>query len=372
MLGTWISSMVQNYTFDGLRLDTTINVEPDFFEGFVKSAGVFATGETMDGDNKVVCKWANPIGSLLNYPIYYPLTRAFSSTTGNINDLVTTIYTMKHNCIDPTAFGLFSENHDVERFASMTDDMSQAKNIMAYTLMGDGIPIIYQGQEQHMKGGVSPYTNRAPLWTTKYNTEAELYLHATTLVKARKHFVRTGINYTTQITNVIYEDYHSFAMRKGINGAQVVTVLNNNGESTDDFELYITSGHDWTSGTTVTEVLTCTDITVNGTGCLTVPMGQGKPKVMYPKHLLKDSGLCGNPEPSKFFVPTAYESTISGQPTVIETTVPTSSGDSTSPSAGGHAKLALGSAPQTLPSITAPLATVALSLFFASSGCTII
>ncbi|KAK3069317.1 hypothetical protein LTR53_012438, partial [Teratosphaeriaceae sp. CCFEE 6253] len=47
MFGEWISQMVSNYSIDGLRIDTAINVEPSFFPDFVDSAGVFATGEVM-------------------------------------------------------------------------------------------------------------------------------------------------------------------------------------------------------------------------------------------------------------------------------------------------------------------------------------
>ncbi|KAK4502542.1 hypothetical protein PRZ48_005967 [Zasmidium cellare] len=362
MYGEWIEGMIRNYTFDGLRLDTAINVEPEFFEGFVKAAGVFATGETLDGDNKFVCQWANTIGSVLNYPIYFPLTRAFSNPQGNINDLVSTIYTMKDNCFDPTAYGLFSENHDVERFASMTDDMALAKNIITYTIMGDGIPIIYQGQEQHMSGGTNPYTNRAPLWETQYDTQSELYKHIATLVQARKHIVSSSGNYTTYISDVIYQDYHTFAMRKGFEGGQVITILNNNGETTDDFEVYV-EGHDYQPGTQLTEILTCTNVTVNGTGCLTVPMGQGLPKLIYPTLQLNNSGLCGwpapPPSPSNTAVPTAHPTTINGQTTMI-------AADPTGDSSGSgprpeHTKLALGSAGQHQISITIPILTAALS-----------
>lgn len=385
MFGEWISEMVRNYTFDGLRLDTTINVEPEFFEGFVKSAGVFATGETMDGDNKFVCQWANTIGSVLNYPIYYPLTRAFSNPQGNINDLVSTIYTMKDNCFDPTAYGLFSENHDVERFASMTEDMSLAKNIITYTIMGDGIPIIYQGQEQHMSGGTNPYTNRAPIWETNYDTDAELYKHIATLNKARKHIIDSSGNYTTYITDVIYQDYHTFAMRKGFEGGQVITVLNNNGVFTDDFEVYV-EGHDYVPGTWLTEILTCTNVTVNAAGSLTVPMGGGLPKVIYPTKLMNNSGLCGWPEPpptqSSTPVPTAHSTTIDGHATMIATANPadgasttgTSTEDesttaATKDSTPSNTRPALGSACQQQGiSIRVPVIVAALSILLTSSA----
>lgn len=52
MLTDWIREMVSNYSIDGLRIDTALNVEPEFFPDFVEASGVFATGETMHGDNR--------------------------------------------------------------------------------------------------------------------------------------------------------------------------------------------------------------------------------------------------------------------------------------------------------------------------------
>lgn len=368
MFGKWISGMVKNYTFDGLRIDTTINVEPDFFDGFVKAAGVFATGETLNGDNKFVCSWAKNIGSILNYPIYFPLTRAFASTDGSINDLVTTIYTMKDNCADPTGFGSFSENHDVERFPSMNEDMSLAKNIIAYTVLGDGIPIIYQGQEQHMSGETSPYTNRAPLWSTGYNTNAELYKHISTLTKARQHFLRTSQDYARYISDVPFQDLHSFAMSKGHNGSQVITILTNTGSMQSKYEAHI-DGLDYAPGTQMTEILTCTPLLVNQTGTLSVPMSQGHPKIIYPTELMTGSGLCGHDEVNPMPMPTGGMPTPSGLPSDLPTPTGSSAASSETAASPTSTRLALGSAngPQQT-SIRGVFLVAAATSLFASFG----
>ncbi|KAK5136120.1 hypothetical protein LTR08_004171 [Meristemomyces frigidus] len=271
MFGEWISGMVSNYSIDGLRIDTSINVDPPFFVDFVDTAGVFATGEVMIGDTSVACQWADTIGSILNYPIYYTLTRAFQSSEGSIDDLVETINSVKSNCPNSTSFGSFSENHDVARFASLTDDLALAKNIVAYTILADGIPIIFQGQEQRQWGEMDPYYNRAPLWDTGYNTSAPLYEHIGTLNQFRQQAISVDSDYTDYMAEVIYQDLHSLAMRKGFTGSQVVTVLNNNGQNAEYFELPI-SGHGYTPGTPLTEVLTCTNLSVDAGGLLNVEM----------------------------------------------------------------------------------------------------
>lgn len=318
-----------------------------------------------------VCRWADTIGSILNYPIYYVLVRAFGSPTGNINDLVSTIYTTRANCEDPSAFGIFSENHDVERFAEITNDTALAKNVLTFTLMSDGIPIIYQGQEQHMSGANSPHINRAPLWSTGYDTEAALYRHISTLVLARQHFIRVCDKYATRESHVIYQDYHTIAMRKGHGRAQVITVLNNNGESTEDFEIDV-KDHKLKHFTEVTEILTCTQLTVGKSGYLKVPMGKGLPKVLFPTKLLAHSGLCGMghplPLPSPTLIATTYATTfattIGGYSTMIATSVTT-----TAPSTPKRTKLALGAASHSHTTNDALLVLiVAMSTFLASSG----
>ncbi|KAF2765530.1 putative alpha-amylase, partial [Teratosphaeria nubilosa] len=295
IFGEWISQMVSNYSIDGLRIDTSINVNPSFFTDFVNASGVFAMGEVMQGDDSLACEWEATIGSILNYPIYYTLTRAFESSTGSINDLTLTIESVKQNCKDPTVLGSFSENHDVARFANATDDLALAKNIIAYTVMADGIPIIYQGQEQHMNGGISPYFNRAPLWTTGYDTEAPLYEYIATLNTFRQWAVRTSEDYTLYMNEVIYEDLHNLAMRKGFDGGQVITVLSNNGQDQVYYELAI-DNHGYPAGIQMTEVLTCTNVTVNQTGFLNVGMMAGTPKILYPTDMLYNSSLCEMPD----------------------------------------------------------------------------
>lgn len=53
---------------------------------------------------------------------------------------------VKSECADSTVLGSFSENHDNPRFASLTSDLSLAKNVITYTILADGVPIIYYGQ----------------------------------------------------------------------------------------------------------------------------------------------------------------------------------------------------------------------------------
>jgi alpha-amylase len=53
---------------DGLRVDSTRNVEQDFWPGFNSAAGVYCMGEVADGDVPYVCPYQNYIDGVLNYP----------------------------------------------------------------------------------------------------------------------------------------------------------------------------------------------------------------------------------------------------------------------------------------------------------------
>jgi alpha-amylase len=73
-------------------------VNPWFFPSFCGSAGIFCTGEVYSGIPELVCPYQEVLDSTLNYPIYFPLIRAFNSTDGTMWDLVNEINGMHAKC----------------------------------------------------------------------------------------------------------------------------------------------------------------------------------------------------------------------------------------------------------------------------------
>ncbi|KAK7539152.1 glycoside hydrolase superfamily [Phyllosticta citricarpa] len=288
---SWITELVSNYSIDGLRIDTVKHVDKAFWPDFNTAAGVFCTGEIFDGDPTYTCPYQDYLDSVLNYPVYYPLIRAFTSPSGSISDLASSINTVKSTCKDSTLLGTFSENHDVTRFASLTADLSQARNVLAFTLLHDGIPILYQGQEQHYAGAGDP-DNRAALWLSGYNASAPLYRLAASVNQIRNHALYVDAEYLTYMNYPIYSDANTLALRKGFDGAQVITVLSNKGESGEAYTLSLGSTG-WSGGVQVVEVLTCATLTTASDGTVPVPMESGLPRVLYPKDKLSGSGICG-------------------------------------------------------------------------------
>ncbi|KAH8598317.1 hypothetical protein B0O99DRAFT_616401 [Bisporella sp. PMI_857] len=66
-------------------------------------------------------------------------------------------------CEDRTLLGSISENHDQARFAHETNGLTLIKTVVVLTMLQDGTPIVYQGQEQHFSGAADPY-DREVLW----------------------------------------------------------------------------------------------------------------------------------------------------------------------------------------------------------------
>lgn len=225
---SWIPELVSNYSskcisfpwslretnnsndrkVDGLRLDSALEVQQDFWPSWVNASGVYCVGEVDNGDTTIACPYQKYLDGILNYPTYFPLVRAFESTSGSISDLYNMVNTVKSDCSDSNLLGSFSENHDNPRFASYTSDFSLAKNVLAFTILSDGIPIIYAGQEQHYSGSSVP-TNREATWLSGFDTSAELYTWIAKLNQIRNYALQWDNGYTTYKVCTVFSSFES-------------------------------------------------------------------------------------------------------------------------------------------------------------------
>ncbi|OJZ85549.1 glycoside hydrolase family 13 protein [Aspergillus luchuensis CBS 106.47] len=304
ILGSWISELVSNYSIDGLRIDSVLNIAPDFFSNFTKSSGVFTIGEGATADAADVCPLQPSLNGLLNYPLYYILTNAFNTTNGNLSTITESISYTKGECEDVLALGTFTANQDVPRFGSYTSDISLARNILTSSMLADGIPILYYGEEQHLTGSYNP-VNREALWLTNYS------MHSTSLPALVQSLNRlrsyasgdgeqytqnsqSGSDYLSYLSAPIYNSTHILATRKGFAGNQVVSVVSNLGaKPASKATTKITLGSDETgfqSKQNVTEILSCKTYVTDSSGNLAVDLSSdGGPRVYYPTDSLKDS-----------------------------------------------------------------------------------
>lgn len=201
---------------------------------------------------------------------------------------------MKSQCSDTTLLGSFMENHDNPRFPSYTSDISLVKNAIAFTMLADGIPIIYEGQEQHLNGGGVP-NNREAVWLSGYNTSAALYSHIKALNQIRSEAVNQNSAYVTSQADVTYSDSSTIVTRKGSTGFQIIGVFSNRGANGNSYTLTLPSADTgFTNNEQVIEVLSCTAYSTDSSGNLAVVMSSGLPRVFYAKANLSGSGICPN------------------------------------------------------------------------------
>ncbi|KAL4760054.1 alpha-amylase [Aspergillus foveolatus] len=288
MIEVWVKGLVGNYSIDGLRVDATKHMNEAYLTRFSEAAGVFTMGEVYTEDTDAVCKYEEVVSGLLNYPMYGPMVQAF--TAGNMPGLAEKVRAVHSQCKDVTRLATFTENHDTPRFASLINDTTLAKNAMAFNILSDGIPVVYQGQEQHMKGPYAPY-NREPLWKTSYNTNGPLYKTTSTLNKLRNHAIRLDKHYVSSHSEELYLDGSAYVTRKGTEGSQIVSVFSNQGSQGGPYNFRIPRAYK--PGTEVIEVLSCKRVTVDNEGQLVAKMDKGEPKAFFPVKKMNGSGLCG-------------------------------------------------------------------------------
>lgn len=321
----WITQLVTTYQIDGLRIDSVKNVETSFWAGFGSAAGVFMLGEVYDGDPTQLAPYQEYMPGLLDYASYYWITRAFESSSGSISDLASGINTLKSIAEDTSLYGSFLENHDQPRFPSLTSDIALAKNAIAFTMLKDGIPVVYQGQEQHYDGGAVP-ADREAIWLSGYPTSAPLYSWIATLNKIRAWAIAQDSSYLTYQAYPVYTDDNNIAMRKGYDGYQVIGVFTNTGSSGSPSVTLTTSMTGFTAGEAVVDVMSCTTFTADSSGSLDVTLSGGLPTVFYPSVTLSGSGICG----SGTSTTTASTSETSTATTETGTTLTTSTKAATS------------------------------------------
>lgn len=317
VLYEFVSDTVKNYTADGIRVDSVINLNPQFLPGLSTAAGVYAIGEVLQGNTTAACGYQEVMDGFLDYPLYFPLTRVFQDSYGTMTELIDGVSQIQSNCKDPSLLGTFSENHDNPRFASYTEDISLAANVLTFDLMYDGIPVIYYGQEQHLNGTSTPM-NREALWLSGYNDQTTLYQLTATLNSLRSQVIKLNDSYLDYWSDVIYSDDHNVAFRKGYDGNQVITILNNNGANNQNFTLTV-PGSGFPIGANVTEVVSCTTTVAGSNGTLTAVVSNGMPAVYASSQIVARTTIC-QPAKAKAAV---SASVVSQSPSATAATIAT-------------------------------------------------
>ncbi|KAK3392779.1 glycoside hydrolase family 13 protein [Podospora didyma] len=294
MMRTWIKGLVANYSIDGIRIDAAKHVNDAFLPAFIGASGVFAFGEVLTGETEDMCRYQTRglLTGMPNYLEYFPLNAVFNGHS--MEELFNERVNTEAGCNNTLVLGTFVENHDSPRFAASVSDMALAKNAMTYVLLNDGIPTVYQGQEQHFSGNSTPF-NREPLWSSGYDTTATLYNLTATLNKLRNAAILLSPSYVNTTSETLFYDVNHLCLRKGPDGSQIVFCINNQSGGGPAYQLSIGG---FGSGDTVVEVLSCTHTTADGIGNVTAYMDKGEPKVFFLASALNSSGLCPTTSPA--------------------------------------------------------------------------
>jgi len=160
-------------------------------------------------------------------------------------------------------------------------------------MLKDGIPIIYQGQEQHYAGAGVPH-NREALWLSGYPTTSELYGWIAKLNAIRTWAISRDPSYLSYHAHATYSDSNAIVVRKGHGNFQTIAIFTNAGAaSATTTHTMASSATGFTAGQTLVDVLSCSLSTADAsTGSVTVTLVGGLPRVLYPLNGLSGSGIC--------------------------------------------------------------------------------
>ncbi|KAJ5073280.1 alpha-amylase [Anaeramoeba ignava] len=264
----WVHDIVQNYGFDGLRIDTTQEVPKDFWTLYSQSAGVYTVGEIYNGDVGYVAGYQGCIDATLSYPLYFTLISVFANKQ-SMYQIQSEYEAYASNFPDMSILGTFIDNHDQPRFLDLNGDYTSYKNAIAFVLMAEGIPIIYYGTEQGFAGASDP-NNREDLWRSGYNENSELYQY----IKQINEFRTSSKFDNTQKQIQRYADDNFYAFTRGT----VFAAFTNKGTNGQVSRLI--TYHPYSDGTKLCNLFDLSDCFVVNNGQFTINLN-GLPKIYY-------------------------------------------------------------------------------------------
>ena len=218
-LKDWVAGIVEEYGFDGIRIDTIPEVPKDFWSEYGQASGVFQMGECFNGDPAYVGPYQNSLTALFNYPMFYTISDVFGAHKSMYN--IRTRYNDEASHFkDIDALGVFVDNHDNARFLSRYGGNKLGlKQATVFALTSRGIPFTYYGTEPYYAGGNDP-KNRESLWQDM-NTGSDLYKMIATVNAQRKASAIWNNAYVER-----YVDDSFFAFSRG---KFLVALTNNSG-----------------------------------------------------------------------------------------------------------------------------------------------
>ncbi|KAJ6605370.1 alpha-amylase [Mycena vulgaris] len=285
----WVKDTVTEFDLDGVRIDTVKHIRHDFWNNFTANAGVFTLGEVLTDNVTYASSYIGHVDAVLEYPAWYQLITAFASTGGNLSAIeaspaLTSSFSSSSSSAVLTA--AFLENHDQPRFRSYTTDLALTKNAMAWPFVGDGMPILYYGQEQGYGGGPDP-ENREALWLSGYETNKPLITHVKALNAVRKLAIAANASFLMPNARWLPQPNPSaIALSK----PPLLTLFTNIGATAPIQPTWSIPEGLYAPGTELVDVLDCTPLIIDASGTTVVGAKSGLPQVLIPASMLSKVG----------------------------------------------------------------------------------
>ncbi len=237
-----VSSWVDRFAIDGLRLDAADALDLDFQHRLAAhcrdlKSDFWLMGEVVHGDYR---KWAHPGGlaSTTNYEAYKGLWSSL-----NDRNYFEIAYSMNRQFGPGGIYrGLplytFADNHDVARAASILKERAHLYPLYALLLTMPGVPSIYYGSECGIEGRKGPGTDAPlrpaldPAAMLQHATRPELYQAIRALISLRRRHSALRYGDYTQL-HVAHEQF-AFMRR---DAAEAIVVALNASDRCVDLQL---------------------------------------------------------------------------------------------------------------------------------------
>ncbi|WBW73296.1 alpha-amylase-like protein Aah4 [Schizosaccharomyces osmophilus] len=286
-LKEYIHSFVKDFKVDGIRIGSANHFPKEYLPEFCEAAGVYCMAESLSQDAIEICDGQNSIEGLMNHPVEDAARVAFlSSNLDGMINLADAMTDIRGLCRDPLSLANFVETPYLSRMASITSDPAALKNAIAFLLMGDGIPIMYYGQELALRGTTDPYT-RPVFWEKGFPKKNPYYYFTSVVNNFRNAMFKSdsGETFLTSQSDISIVDGRVMLLQRG----EVITVLNNLGSFYIRFHYTVSAlEHKWI------DIITCKTVPVEDNRQVFI-IRNGDPMILYPEYKSYELGICPSP-----------------------------------------------------------------------------
>ena len=248
----WVSFVVNASGADGLRVDTVPYVFPPFWRRFEAAAGVYAVGEVDTGDLAFASPYqGSALSGILSYPLFFTLRTVFGQQ-GSMRALGAQWRAGLAAWANVSLLGVFADNHDNARFLSQQSDVGLYRAALAYSMLSDGIPIVYYGSEWLFRGGNDPECREA-FWEAGGSYSAQQAPLGPFLAALNSHRREAALWASAQLER--WQDDSFYAFTKGDSTLAAFTNVGSNGGVQSRAVTYLPAA--WPVGTVVCDLLDC-------------------------------------------------------------------------------------------------------------------